>query len=151
MNPIHESGFASLVVLFFATAPSLLASVIALVLAKYRPKGAAIAAGIAVMLAGLVCALAAVTTSKLHARVDYWINTGGYGPPAEIMAKYGPDWHASARFTAMAGLLFTAFPFGLSALAYRIARGKAAWSPPALGIVVFASVAWFWCLIMSIL
>src|SRR6478735_1851931 len=99
MNPIHESGFASLVVLFFATGPAALAALISLILVWKRPKQAIVAANGTIILAALVCVLAAVTTSRLHSRVDYWIDTGGYGPPADVRAKYGADWHASARFT----------------------------------------------------
>jgi hypothetical protein len=151
MNPIHEAGFASLFVLFIATGPSALAALVALVLSRFRPKAAAIAAGISVVLAALVCVLAAITTSKLHERIDYWINTGGYGPPADVMAQYGPEWHASARLTAMVGMLFTSVPFAVSALAYRITRRDEPWSPAARGIGIFAAIAAFWCLLICVL
>jgi len=151
MNPIHESGFASLVVLFFATGPSALAALIALALAWKRPKGAAVAAKAGIILAALVCALAALTTAKLHSRVDYWIDTGGYGPPADVRAQYGADWHASARLTAWAGLVLTAVPFLVSGLAHWVAQRKDAEIKAPVFMIGLASVAVFYCLLMAIL
>ena len=151
MNPIHESGFASLVVLFFATGPSALAALIALALAWKRPKGAVIAAKAGIILAALVCVLAAVTTSKLHSRVDYWIDTGGYGPPADVRAKYGADWHESARFTAWAGLVLTAVPFLVSGIAHWVAQQKDSEIKAPVFMIGLAGVAVFSCLLMAIL
>lgn len=151
MNPIHESGFASLFVLCFGTFPAALSACIALLLVWKYPKGAATAANVALVLGALVCLFAAVTTVKLHSRVDYWIDTGGYGPPADIRAKYGADWHASARITAWVGLLFTVVPFLLSAIAYTLARRKNAeieW--PAVPLVL-VGLGVFSCLVMGIL
>lgn len=151
MNPIHEAGFASLVVLFMATGPSALAALVAFILAWKRPKGAVVAANAAIVLASLVCVLAAVTTAKLHSRVDYWIDTGGYGPPAQIRAQYGAEWHESARFSAWVGLIFSALPFIFSVLAYRVAKGKDSAIKTPMGMLLFAGLAVFVCLVMAIL
>jgi hypothetical protein len=151
MNPIHESGFASLIVLFFATGPAALAALIALILAWKRPKAAIIAANVTIVLASLVCLLAAITTSKLHSRVDYWIDLGSYGPPADIHAKYGADWHASARLTAWAGLVFTALPFAISGLTHVLAMRKDPEIKPSVVVFVLGGLAVFSCLLMAIL
>ena len=151
MNPIHESGFASLVVLFFATGPSALAALVAFILAWKRPKTAVAVANVAIVLASLLCLLAAVTTVKLHSRVDYWIDTGGYGPPAQIRAQYGAEWHESARFTAWVGLIFSVLPFISSALAYGVAKRKDSTIKTPMGMLLLAGVALFICLLMAIL
>jgi hypothetical protein len=97
-----------------------------------------------------VCFLAAVTTAKLHSRVDYWIDSGGYGPPADIHAQYGPDWHASARLTAGVGLVFTALPYIFSALVYAIAKRKEPAITTAIPVLVLAGVSIFLCLMMGV-
>jgi hypothetical protein len=151
MNPIHESGFASLVVLFFATGPSALVALLAFILAWKRPKRAMAAANVSIVLASLLCLLAGVITAKLHSRVDYWIDTGGYGPPAKIRAEYGAEWHASARLTAWVGLVFSALPFILSAIGSMVAKRKDPELRTPMGILLFAGVAVFACLVMAIL
>lgn len=151
MNPIHESGFASLVVLFFATLPAALGALVTLVLVWKRPKEAVTAANVTIILAALVCLFAAVTTAKLHSRVDYWIDTGGYGPPADVRAKYGADWHASARFTAWVGLVFTALPFTISAIAQVLALRKDLQIKPSMPVIVLGALAVFSCLLMALL
>jgi len=150
MNPIHESGFASLVVLFFAACPSGLAALIAIICSWKHPKLAISAANVALVIAALVCILAAVTTLKLHSRVDYWIDTGGYGPAAEIRAKYGEDWHASARLTAWAGLVFCALPSGISVIVHALVRRKVQDIKKPIGPLVALGVAAFFCFIMAV-
>jgi hypothetical protein len=56
-----------------------------------------VAAAITAIVATLVLVVAAVTTAKLHAQVDFWIDSGGYGPAADVRLTHGPDWHQSAR------------------------------------------------------
>lgn len=138
-------------VLFFASGPAALSALISLILLWKRPKGAVIAANVTIILAALVCALAAVTTSKLHSRVDYWIDTGGYGPPADVRAKYGADWHASARITAWVGLVFTALPFTISVIAQILARRKDPEIKMPWVVLVLGGLAVFSCLLMGIL
>ncbi len=151
MNPIHESGFASLVVLFLATGPAALMAFVAFILAWKRPKGAVGVANVAIVLASLLCLLAAVITVKLHSLVDYWIDTGGYGPAAKIRAEHGAEWHASARITAWAGLVFSALPLILSAISYMVAKRKQPEIKTPMGLLLFAAVAVFVCLLMAIL
>ncbi len=151
MNPIHESGFARLVVLFFAAGPSALTAFVAFILAWKRPKSAVTAANVAIVLASLLCIFAAFTTVQLHSRVDYWIDTGGYGPPAQIRAQYGAEWHASARLTAWVGLVFSALPFIFSALGYGVAMRKDSEIKTPMGMLTLAGLAVFVCLIMAIL
>lgn len=151
MNPIHETGFASLIVLFFAMGPSALAALVAFILAWKRPKGAVAAANVAIVLASLMCLVAAAITVQLHSRVDYWINTGGYGPPAQIHAQYGAEWHASARLTAWVGLVFSALPFLLSAISYKIAMGRDSTIKTPMGMLLLAGLAVFVCLLLAIL
>ncbi|MDC3962568.1 hypothetical protein KEG38_52610 [Polyangium jinanense] len=150
MNPIHEAGFASLVVLVFATAPAFVAALVAALVARFRPKASAVAAAIAAIVATLVLVLAAVTTAKLHARIDFWIDTGGYGPPADVRRTYGPDWHASARLTAWIGIVVTALPLSLAALGYRISRRGERWSKAALVVSILVGLAEVACLVMAL-
>ena len=151
MNPIHESGFASLVVLFFAACPGALAALVALILLWKHPKKAASAANVAIGLSALVCLLAAVTTIKLHSRVDYWIDTGGYGPPADIRAQYGAEWHDSARLTAWAGLIFVALPVVVSVLVHQVAHRKEKDIEQPIVVFALGGLALFFCIIMAIL
>lgn len=151
MNPIHESGFASLFVLLFASCPGALATLIALVLSWKHPRKAVMAANVAIILSALVCLLAAITTMKLHSRVDYWIDTGGYGPPADVRAKYGAEWHDSARFTAWVALFLTALPLLISGIVHFIAYRKDAELRPPIVVFGLAGAAIFFCLMMAIL
>jgi hypothetical protein len=151
MNPIHESGFASLVVLFFAACPGALAAFVALVLSWKHPRKATIAANAALILSALVCVFAAIITMRLHSRVDYWIDTGGYGPPADVRAKYGAEWHDSAHFTAWIGLFLTALPLIVSGIVHFAAYRKEAKLRPPIEVFVIAAAAIFFCLIMAIL
>lgn len=150
MNPIHESGFASLVVLFFAACPAGLAALIALILVWKRPRVAALAANVAMVIAALVCIFAAVTTLHLHSRVDYWIDTGSYGPPVEIRAKYGPEWHESARLTAWVGLVFSALPSGIAVIAYAVVRRKVQEIEKPIVSMLLLGVAAIFCLLMAL-
>lgn len=151
MNPIHESGFASLMVLFMASIPGGVAALIALILSWKRPKSAVAAANVAVLLSSAVCALAALITMKLHTRVDYWINTGGYGPVEQVRAQYGAEWHASARLTAWAGLVLTALPFAISAIVHVLARRREPAIKKPTSVLIFAAVTIAGCVLMSIL
>lgn len=150
MNPIHESGFASLAVLFLASIPGGVAALIALILSWKRPKNAVVAANVAVLLSSAVCVFATLITIKLHERVDYWINTGGYGPVDEVRAKYGVEWHASAGLTAWAGLVFTALPFAISALVHVLARRREPTMKKPTALLIFAAVTITACLLMGI-
>lgn len=151
MNPIHESGFASIILLFFGTAPAALCALVALVIVWKRPKGAAAAATMSILFGALVCLAAALITVRLHSRVDYSIDTGGYGPPASVRAEYGADWHASARITAWVGLLFPALPLLVSGIVVQMARKKEPEIPMSYGVFGFAAFALFVCFLASIL
>lgn len=150
MNPIHESGFASLMVLFLASIPGGLSALIALILSWKRPKSAVVAANVAALLSSAVCALAALITIKLHARVDYWINSGGYGPVDQVRAQYGAEWHESARLTAWAGLVLTALPFAISALVHVLARRREPTIEKPTAVVIFAAVTIVGCVLTAI-
>lgn len=138
-------------VLFLASIPGGVTTLIALILLWKRPKSAVVAANLAVLLSSAICGLAALITLKLHERVDYWIDTGGYGPPAQVRAQYGADWHASARLTAWTGLVLTVLPFVLSALVHVFARKKEPSVDKSTTVVVIAAVAIFVCLLTAIL
>lgn len=138
-------------VLFLASIPGGVTTLIALILLWKRPKGAVVAANVAVLLSSAVCGLAALITLKLHERVDYWIDTGGYGPPAQVRAQYGAEWHASARLTAWTGLVLTALPFVLSAIVHVLARRKEPSVDKSTTVVAIAAVAIFVCLLLAIL
>ncbi|MFT3768399.1 MAG: hypothetical protein QM820_23370 [Minicystis sp.] len=150
MNPIHEAGFASLIVLAMGAAPAAFASVLAIVLSRWKPKAGLVFAGIGAVLSALVLLVAAVTTVKLHERIDYWIDTGGYGPSADVRRTYGPEWHSSARITATVGVFFTALPLLLSGLGYKRARAKNGWGVGAIVIGSIAGLSLLWCLAMCV-
>ena len=150
MNPIHESGFASLMVLFMASIPGGVAALVALILSWKRPKNAVVAANLAVLLSSAVCALAALITIKLHTLVDYWIDTGGYGPVDQVRAQYGAEWHASARLTAWAGLVLTALPFAISALVHVLAGRREPTLEKPTSVLIFAAVTIFGCVLTAI-
>lgn len=150
MNPIHEAGLASLFVLAVAATPGALASLIALVLSRAKPRGGRLAAGFGAVLSALVLILAATMTVRLHQRIDHWIDTGGYGPPAEVRRTYGPDWHDSARITAIVGVLFTALPLLLAWGGHKRARGQAGWGRGAIITGVFVGLSLLFCLVMCL-
>lgn len=150
MNPIHESGFASLVVLALGTTPAALAALIALVAARCRPRVGAAFAVVAGALSALVLAVAALMTRRLHAVIDFWIGTGGYGPPADVTRTYGPEWHDSARFTAIVGIVLTVVPIALAGLAYRLSRRDKVWGPAALTVTALLGLALAACGLMAV-
>jgi hypothetical protein len=151
MNPIHEAGFASVMVLFLLTSPAALSALVALVLSWKRPRGALVAADATFVLGALLCLLAAVTTMKLHTRVDQAIDSGGYGPADAIRRQYGADWHESARLTAWVGLVFSAIPCGIARLVHALVRKKMPDIEKSNGPLVMFGVAALICLVMAII
>lgn len=150
MNPIHEIGFASLILLFFLTVPGALSALIALAFSWKRPRWAFHAANVTFVLNALVCVLAALITLKLHARVDEAIDSGGYGPIADIRQRYGADWHASARLTAFVGLAMSALPVGLAFLVHELVRRKNPETERPVGPMLILGIAAFICLLMAL-
>jgi hypothetical protein len=150
MNPIHEAGFASLVLLLFGSAFPALPSVLAAALGKRHPRVAAACAALAVVLASLLCVAAALTTRRFHEIIDHWVNAGAYGPPADVTRTYAPGWHDSARWPAIAGVLLSALPLALSAFGYRRARAGRPWGLAALVIAVVAGLSLGFCLVTCV-
>lgn len=150
MNPIHEAGLASLFLLALASTPGALASLLALVLARAKPRAARLAAGSGAVLSALVLLVAATITIRLHQRIDFWIDTGGYGPPAEVRRTHAPEWHDSARITAIVGVLFTALPLLFAWGGHKRARGRAGWGRGAILTGVFVGLSLLFCLVMCL-
>lgn len=151
MNPIHESGFASLILLFLGFSLDFAFGVLALLLGAFRKKKGALGV---LWVAALICALlmlgAAFMTSSLHNRIDYWINSGAYGPPDKIAAEYGGMWHDSADFTSIAGVVGGSLMIALLAPAFRLARGSWAWDMDYAFPIGVLALSWLICFVSAL-
>jgi hypothetical protein len=149
VNPIHDAGFASLFVLAFGAAPAFFVALIAALAGRRKPALAAACAAIAAVVSTLLLVFAGLMTSWFHARIDHWIDIGAYGPPADVMRTYGPEWHASARWTARAGMVVAAVPLLLATFGYHAARAGKEWQSGALVTAGIVGLAGLYCLVMA--
>lgn len=151
MNPIHELGFASLMLLALAFSIDFGIGALAALLAVFRRKSAALGL---LWPAGLICVVlmmsAALVTMAMHAKIDEAIGSGAFGPPQDIAAQYGKEWHDSADFTARLGSAGGTLMIALMASVLRAAQGSWKLGDGQGFLVVLLVVGWLMCFLNAV-